>query len=100
MLTHSLCGHVVRDSVNGVSICSFCQCDCGADILRTFNVKITLADDTAKIFAWCTGQTAAELLQISPVEFYELPEVISWYLLSFAQLEVSEHMGHVFNFSK
>ena len=43
--------------------------------MRTFDLKITLADDSAKIFAWCTGQTAAELLQISPDEFCELPEV-------------------------
>jgi hypothetical protein len=45
--------------------------------MRTFHLKITLADETTKVFTWCTGQTAAELLQISPDEFYELPEVIS-----------------------
>ncbi|XP_074343930.1 uncharacterized protein LOC141683131 isoform X2 [Apium graveolens] len=35
---------------------------------------VTLADETAKISAWCTGHAATELLQISPDEFDELPE--------------------------
>ncbi|CAL5413031.1 unnamed protein product [Camellia sinensis] len=47
---------------------------CDAEVARTFHLKITLADGSAKVFAWCTGQTATELLQITPDEFYELPE--------------------------
>ncbi|THG18194.1 hypothetical protein TEA_017138 [Camellia sinensis var. sinensis] len=50
------------------------QHDCDAEVARTFHLKITLADGSAKVFAWCTGQTATELLQITPDEFYELPE--------------------------
>ncbi|XP_011016251.1 PREDICTED: uncharacterized protein LOC105119768 [Populus euphratica] len=54
--------------------CSFCHCNCDAEVVRTFHLKITLADETGKIFAWCIGQTATEVLQISPDEFYDLPE--------------------------
>ncbi|KAJ9181808.1 hypothetical protein P3X46_005862 [Hevea brasiliensis] len=71
--SHVICGHVVNKMPNGVTECSFCHCNCD-EVTRTFHLKITLADDSAKIFAWCTGQTATELLQISPDEFYELPE--------------------------
>ncbi|KAB1213496.1 hypothetical protein CJ030_MR5G003434 [Morella rubra] len=73
-LSHALCGHFVNKTRNGVVECSFCNCNCDAEVMRTFHLKITLADESAKVFAWCTGQTAAELLQISPDEFYELPE--------------------------
>jgi hypothetical protein len=38
-------------------------------------VYLTIADASAKIFAWCVGQTAVEFLQISPDEYMELPEV-------------------------
>lgn len=75
-LSHALCGHFVNKTRNGVVECSFCNCNCDAEVMRTFHLKITLADESAKVFAWCTGQTAAELLQISPDEFYELPEVL------------------------
>ncbi|WCJ23320.1 Nucleic acid-binding proteins superfamily [Euphorbia peplus] len=72
--SHSLCGHVVNKMSSGAIQCSFCHCDCNEEVVRTFDLKITLADDNAKIFSWCTGQTAAELLQISPDEFSDLPE--------------------------
>ncbi|XWS08494.1 hypothetical protein CRYUN_Cryun40dG0007200 [Craigia yunnanensis] len=71
---HAPCGHFVKEMPSGVDECSFCQCDCGGEVVRAFYLKITLADENTKIFAWCTGQTATELLQISPDEFYELPE--------------------------
>ena len=70
------CGHFVKEMPSGLDECSFCQCDCGGEVVRAFYLKITLADENTKIFAWCTGQTATELLQISPDEFYELPEVM------------------------
>jgi hypothetical protein len=38
-------------------------------------VHLTITDTSAKIFAWCVGQTAVEFLQISPDEYMELPEV-------------------------
>lgn len=44
--------------------------------MRVFHLKITIADESTKVFAWCTGQTATELLQISPDEFNELSEVV------------------------
>ncbi|XP_050239803.1 uncharacterized protein LOC126688911 [Quercus robur] len=72
--SHALCGHFVNKTPSGVMVCSFCHYNCDAEVTRTFHLKITLADESAKVFAWCTGQTAAELLQISPDEFYELPE--------------------------
>ncbi|XVE82263.1 hypothetical protein DITRI_Ditri15bG0134300 [Diplodiscus trichospermus] len=72
--SHAPCGHFVKEMPNGVVECSFCQCNCEGEIVRAFYLKITLADNNAKVFGWCTGQTATELLQISPDEFYELPE--------------------------
>lgn len=45
--------------------------------MRTFHLKVTIADESANISAWCTGHAATELLQISPDEFDELPEVLS-----------------------
>ncbi|KAL3626604.1 hypothetical protein CASFOL_030153 [Castilleja foliolosa] len=71
---HSLCGHLVDEGQNGDFKCKFCNCICNGELERTFHLKITIVDDTTKVFAWCIGQTAAELLQISPDEFYELPE--------------------------
>ncbi|KAK6161013.1 hypothetical protein DH2020_004394 [Rehmannia glutinosa] len=71
---HSLCGHLIDKAPNGDLECKFCHSIGNVEVERTFHLKITLADDTAKVFAWCIGQTAAELLQISPDEFYELPE--------------------------
>ncbi|KAH1088356.1 hypothetical protein AAZX31_07G222100 [Glycine max] len=75
IFSHSLCGHFVKRSDRLVE-CSFCRTIYDARIVRTFHLKITLADkDTGtKVLAWCTGQTAMDLLQISPEEFNELPE--------------------------
>ncbi|KAL5782143.1 hypothetical protein ACOSP7_007172 [Xanthoceras sorbifolium] len=72
--SHSLCGRFVQERPGGIFECSFCQCNCDAELVRTFHLKITLADESAKLLARCSGQTAAELLQISANEFYELPE--------------------------
>ncbi|KAL3809992.1 hypothetical protein ACJIZ3_000076 [Penstemon smallii] len=71
---HTLCGNLVDESHTGDLECKFCHSICNSEVERTFHLKITLADDTKRLFAWCIGQTAAELLQISPDEFYELPE--------------------------
>ncbi|CAH1454474.1 unnamed protein product [Lactuca virosa] len=68
---HSLCGHTVTKKRG--SHCSFCGCDCD-DVIHSFHLKVTIADDTGKVIAWCTDHTATELLQISPDEFYNLPE--------------------------
>ncbi|KAF5941539.1 hypothetical protein HYC85_019181 [Camellia sinensis] len=72
--SHALCGRLVSKSLSRTVECDFCHCSCDAEVARTFHLKITLADGSAKVFAWCTGQTATELLQITPDEFYELPE--------------------------
>lgn len=74
--SHALCGHFVTEQPSGVSKCNFCNENCEAEVIRTFHLKMTLADKSGKVFAWCTGHTATEFLQISPDEFYELPEVI------------------------
>ncbi|XP_021730330.1 uncharacterized protein LOC110697275 [Chenopodium quinoa] len=73
-LAHVTCGHFVKTTASGSVECEFCCCSCETKTRRTFHVKITVADDSGKVFAWCTGQNAIELLQISPDEFYELPE--------------------------
>ncbi|KAK4265900.1 hypothetical protein QN277_026890 [Acacia crassicarpa] len=72
--SHSLCGHFVNKMPNGLVECGFCHQVCDAEVVRTFDLKITVADESAKVLAWATGQTAMDLLQISPEEFYELPE--------------------------
>ncbi|KAG5096609.1 hypothetical protein JHK82_046463 [Glycine max] len=76
IFAHSLCGHFVNKISDRWVECSFCRTISDAAVVRTFHLKITLADkDTGtKVLAWCTGQTAMDLLQISPEEFYELPE--------------------------
>ena len=74
-LAHATCGHFVKTNASGPLECEFCRCSCEMKTRRTFHLKITVADESGKVFAWCTGQTAIELLQISPDEFYELPEV-------------------------
>ncbi|KAK9136684.1 hypothetical protein Sjap_007278 [Stephania japonica] len=71
---HVSCGHLVNEKSDGLMECSFCQCTSVGEVTRTCHVKTTLADESAKVFAWCTGQTASELLQISAEEFCELPE--------------------------
>ncbi|GAV70858.1 hypothetical protein CFOL_v3_14356 [Cephalotus follicularis] len=71
--SHALCGRFVEETPGGFE-CRFCHCSCNDEAVRSFHLKITLADESAKVFAWCTGQTATELLQISSDEFYELPE--------------------------
>lgn len=73
--SHSLCGHFVNKMPSGLLECCFCHQVCDAEVVRTFDLKITVADESAKVLAWSTGQTAMDLLQISPEEFYELPEV-------------------------
>lgn len=75
--SHSLCGHFVNKMPSGFVECSFCHINCDAEVVRTFHLKITVADKSTKVLAWCTGQTAMDLLQISPQEFYKLPEVTS-----------------------
>lgn len=72
---HTICGHLVDTAPNGDVECKFCGRICNAEVECTFDLKITVADETGKVFASCIGQTAAELLQISPNEFAELPEV-------------------------
>uniref|UniRef100_A0A803NE89 GATA-type domain-containing protein n=1 Tax=Chenopodium quinoa TaxID=63459 RepID=A0A803NE89_CHEQI len=73
-LAHVTCGHFVKTTASGSVECEFCCCNCETKTRCTFHVKIIVADDSGKVFAWCIGQNAIELLQISPDEFYELPE--------------------------
>lgn len=72
---HTICGHLVNKASNGDVECKFCGRICNTEVECTFHLEITIADETGKIFASCIGQTAAELLQISPDEFAQLPEV-------------------------
>ncbi|XP_077240770.1 nucleic acid-binding proteins superfamily isoform X2 [Tasmannia lanceolata] len=71
--SHAPCGQFVNENSDGFMACSFCHCTCDDEVIRTFHLKLTVADESTRVFAWCTGQTAAELLQISPDEFYGLP---------------------------
>ncbi|KAJ6848450.1 uncharacterized protein M6B38_274375 [Iris pallida] len=74
VLCHAPCGRHVNEKSMGIVECCFCHCSSEGELLRSFHLKITLVDESADIFAWCAGQTAAELLQVSPDEFFELPE--------------------------
>ncbi|RLN38625.1 uncharacterized protein C2845_PM01G25140 [Panicum miliaceum] len=47
---------------------------CHSGFAHGFQLHLTITDDSAKVFAWCVGQTAIEFLQISPDEYLELPE--------------------------
>ncbi|EOA30024.1 hypothetical protein CARUB_v10013126mg [Capsella rubella] len=84
-LSHSLCGHFIDEESSSASSshggnlrCGFCRVSCtgnaGSEVVRTFDITITLADEETKLYAWCTGQSASAILQISPDEFYDLPE--------------------------
>ncbi|XP_055818405.1 uncharacterized protein LOC129887359 isoform X2 [Solanum dulcamara] len=73
-LSHTSCGYFLDDGSSEDLKCNFCQRKCNAELAWNFHLKITLADESGKLFAWCTGQTAVELLQITPDEFCELPE--------------------------
>ncbi|XP_020697697.1 uncharacterized protein LOC110110524 isoform X1 [Dendrobium catenatum] len=74
VLSHTVCGHPVCETCDGVVQCSFCHLTCEGELMRCFHLEITVADGSSSVFTWSTGQTASELLQISPDEFYELPE--------------------------
>ncbi|XP_057471952.1 uncharacterized protein LOC130760587 [Actinidia eriantha] len=74
IFSHAICGQFVSKSPCGTVECNFCRSSCDAEIVRSFHSKITLADESAKVLVWCTGQTAVELLHISPDEFNELHE--------------------------
>ncbi|KAD5507830.1 hypothetical protein E3N88_15533 [Mikania micrantha] len=69
---HTSCGHIATQNMGFE--CSFCGCHCDDDVTPGFHLKVTVADDTRKVLAWCTGHTATELLQISADEFYNLSE--------------------------
>lgn len=75
-MAHAVCGHFVEEMTDGTAECNFCHQNCGHDFIRCFHLKLTLADESAKILAWCSGHTATELLQISPDDFTALPEVM------------------------
>ncbi|BAA94981.1 unnamed protein product [Arabidopsis thaliana] len=88
-LAHSLCGHFIDEessSSYGANLhCSFCRVSCNSntEVVRTFHITITLADEETKLYAWCTGQSASAILQISPDEFCDLPEN-EWFLVILA----------------
>lgn len=81
-VSHSVCGHFIDEDspLHGGNLhCSFCRVTLnsngGPEVVRTFHIMITLADEeTTKLYAWCTGQSASAILQISPDEFCDLPE--------------------------
>eukprot|EP01018_Ginkgo_biloba_P008929 Gb_12458 [translate_table: standard] len=75
VLSHSHCGHSVKQEPNGTFICSFCLCSCDEEVIHNFSFIITLADNTANMCAYCSGQSAAELLQVSADEFRAWPEL-------------------------
>lgn len=73
--SHVACDRLVNERSDVLVECSFCCRSCNNEYVQSFLLKVTLVDVSGKIFAWCTGQTAAELLQISANEFVALPEV-------------------------
>ena len=75
MKSHVICGRPVKERSDGSFHCSFGNSNCDGEVLDSFQLKVTLADEINQMFAWCTGQTATELLQITPDEFLHLPVV-------------------------
>ncbi|PKA52710.1 hypothetical protein AXF42_Ash001691 [Apostasia shenzhenica] len=73
VLSHSICCHPVIEIDDAVQ-CSLCLIRCDSELIRCFHLEVTVTDESSSVFAWATGQTACELLQISPDEFFELPE--------------------------
>ncbi|XP_072995773.1 uncharacterized protein [Typha latifolia] len=73
-LLHVPCGCFAKERSDGLVECSFCQCGCNSRCMYSFQLHVTIADESGKVLSWCIGQTAAELLQISPDEFLVLPE--------------------------
>ncbi|WVZ61166.1 hypothetical protein U9M48_011080 [Paspalum notatum var. saurae] len=73
LLFHNICGCVVHEHSGGLQ-CSFCKCACQSGCAHGFQLHLAITDASAKVFAWCVGQTAVEFLQISPDEYLELPE--------------------------
>ncbi|KAJ4795392.1 Nucleic acid-binding proteins superfamily [Rhynchospora pubera] len=75
LLCHSVCSEPVNQRSDGLYYCKFCECDCDYDkCTYIFQLQISVTDESGKVYAWCVGLTASELLQISPEEFLELPE--------------------------
>ncbi|XP_073106708.1 uncharacterized protein [Elaeis guineensis] len=72
--SHVACGRILNERSDELVECSFCCHSCNNEYVQSFLLKVTLVDESGKISAWCTGQTAAELLQISAGEFVALPE--------------------------
>ncbi|KAK1293140.1 hypothetical protein QJS10_CPB17g01057 [Acorus calamus] len=72
--THATCGNFVGEGSDGSVLCDFCRCTCHSETVHSFHLKVTIADESTKLTAWCSCQTATEILQISPDEFYALPE--------------------------
>lgn len=76
--SHVHCGQFLRKNPDGLLECGFCH-DISVplcEVVSAFYLRTTLTDERAKVVAWCTGQTAMELLQISPDEFNNLSEVM------------------------
>lgn len=88
---HAVCGHFVNERPDGSLECSLCCCICNNQLVRGFHLQVHLQDESATVSAWCAGQTATELLQISPNEFFELPEVthakVIKFILSFLKIK-------------
>jgi Cell division control protein 24, OB domain 3 len=76
VLCHSSCSESVNQIADDIYHCTFCECDCDYDkCICSFQLCMSVTDESGKVFAWCISQTASELLQISPEEFLALPEV-------------------------
>ncbi|XP_057856074.2 uncharacterized protein LOC131065551 isoform X2 [Cryptomeria japonica] len=73
-LSHSHCGHSVNEEPDGLPICSFCLCVCDREVTPSFSFTVKLKDDSMELSAYCSGQSAAELLQVFPNEFCTWPE--------------------------
>ena len=65
----------MKDSSDGSLQCSLCCCSCDHDLVRGFHLEVHLQDESETVLVFCAGQAAAELLQIYPDDFFELPEV-------------------------
>ncbi|KAJ3669300.1 hypothetical protein LUZ60_011250 [Juncus effusus] len=75
ILCHHPCGESASQISHDLYSCQFCHCEFDYNKCSySFQLQIAVKDESGEIFASCIGQTASELLQISPDEFLNLPE--------------------------
>ncbi|KAK4405471.1 hypothetical protein Sango_0553600 [Sesamum angolense] len=71
---HTRCGQLIdKKAPSGDPECKFCHRIGNGEVERTFRLKITLADDTAKVFAWCIARLLLSCCKYLPMSSMNYP---------------------------